>query len=71
VLPRNCFHRRRSNSHRTVNQKIHNIFNHEKINKSVASVLNDELVYFFQKYYWNSSEANYEMCQLKGKSEVE
>ncbi|XP_060861952.1 semaphorin-1A-like [Metopolophium dirhodum] len=21
------------------------------------------------KYYWNSSEANYEMCQLKGKSE--
>jgi len=27
-------------------------------------------VRFSQRFYWNSSEANYEMCQLKGKSEV-
>lgn len=50
MLPRNCFlPRRRSSSHKTVNQKIHNIFNCEKINKSVPPILNDELVYFFSE----------------------
>lgn len=27
-------------------------------------------ILFFQRYYWNSTEANYQMCIVKGKSEV-